>query len=970
MQIQNALITGSFSYNGADLSNITSSNAYSASLSIRTTDLESTSSVLVGASSSFSSILTSVSSSQQQISASLLALTASYNALSASYTALSASYNTASSSFSTRITSDSSSMSSRTTQVEKTYASTGSNTFTGPQNFSNTCTPNSFTAGASIYTAGGLQVTQDSYFSSSVFIKGNVTVFGTQSVSYISSSQLDIGTNIITVNTSTPSVRYGGLSVFDSGSTGLTGSIFWDSELNRWIYVNASGSGGGATYGGGMFISGPRNSVGLGCEQGTTACMLLVGQGGDHLTSSMIYHSSTVTCIPNTLIGSNICATMANASCIGIGTTTPTHPLEIYAATGNQLKISTNDATSANNSGIFLYNEASATSSTRRSYILLDPNGANGSGGDYSYFDMYGSGTARLINQLTSGLLALGVGGTNIINITGSSVGIGTSSPGAKLEVAGVDENILKLKNTSGQPALIRFNDTSTTGDPYIGSYGNSLAFGIYGVGESIRINSSRNVGIRTDAPFSLLHVGTRPGAGTTNPSLGSIATVSNDGLTGIDLGGNVNANNVVGHINWVNYLGVGNYNTARIDVYANGAGNSGDLRFWTATVASSPTIRLTIASTGAATFSSSVTAASATVVNNTAGAIAAIGVYNANNTNGSGGGYEFYYNSGIRTGGVYNKTTGTGAGYYLSFENFNGSSAFEAMRINGSGNVGIGTSSPAALLHVQAANNVTGKIIVKGGKEAVLSVGEINSQLDFGSNDTSVGNDNNIAGRIASVTEYDNGAFVGMAFYTYQQGRSPDLKEALRIANTGNVGIGTETPGEKLTVQGPANNWTANFIGSTTSGQSLGLLVTAGTTTADHAMIVQSSSNITLLRIAGNGVACFAYTVCAPCFATISDYRMKSNIRPIAGLSIIMNTKPYKFEYNYDCSTSFGMIAHELQDALPEAVFGQKDGETMQGVDYMKLLPITIKAIQEQQCTICSQATMINVLKTCLGIA
>ena len=217
-------------------------------------------------------------------------------------------------------------------------------------------------------------------------------------------------------------------------------------------------------------------------------------------------------------------------------------------------------------------------------------------------------------------------------------------------------------------------------------------------------------------------------------------------------------------------------------------------------------------------------------------------------------------------------------------------------------GNVGIGTASPAALLHVQAANNVTGKIIVKGGKEAVLSVGEINSQLDFGSNDTSVGNDDNIGGRIASVTEYENGAWVGMAFYTYQQGRSPELKEALRIANT--------------------------------------------------------------------GISCFAGTVCAPCFATISDYRMKSNVRPIEGLSIIMNTKPYKFEYNYDCSTSFGMIAHELQDTLPEAVFGQKDGEVMQGVDYMKLLPITIKAIQEQQCTICTQASMINILKTCLGIA
>ena len=74
------------------------------------------------------------------------------------------------------------------------------------------------------------------------------------------------------------------------------------------------------------------------------------------------------------------------------------------------------------------------------------------------------------------------------------------------------------------------------------------------------------------------------------------------------------------------------------------------------------------------------------------------------------------------------------------------------------------------------------------------------------------------------------------------------------------------------------------------------------------------------------------------------------------------MNTKPYKFDYNYDCSTSFGMIAHELQEIVPEAVFGVKDGEVMQGVDYMKLLPIAIKAIQELKCEN-------DIFKTCLGI-
>jgi hypothetical protein len=205
--------------------------------------------------------------------------------------------------------------------ISRSYATTGSNTFTGVQNFSNTCNPIGFNSVASLYTAGGLQVSYDSYFSSSVFVNGNLTVFGTQSVVHVSSSQFNVGTNIITVNTATPSIRYGGLSVYDSGSTGLSGSILWDSELNRWIYANASGSGGGATYGGGMFISGPRNTQGLGCEQGTTSCMLLVGQGGDHLTSSLIYHSSTVTCVPNTLkVGADITVDTRNISLAGYPT--------------------------------------------------------------------------------------------------------------------------------------------------------------------------------------------------------------------------------------------------------------------------------------------------------------------------------------------------------------------------------------------------------------------------------------------------------------------------------------------------------------------------------------------------------------------------------------------------------------------------------------------------------------------------
>jgi hypothetical protein len=207
-----------------------------------------------------------------------------------------ASYNVASASFS-----------SRTTQVERTYATTGSNTFTGAQFASDTSNAISFTSTASLYSDGGLRVQGNSFVSGTAYFN-NIVVYGTSSIQYITSSQVNVGTNIITVNTDTPAVRFGGLAVFDSGSTQLTGSILWDSEKNHWVYSNPSGS----TYSGGMFISGPRSSA-LGSEQGTTACMLLVGQGSDHLTSSLVYHDSTVTCIPGIITGgSDILLSAAN----------------------------------------------------------------------------------------------------------------------------------------------------------------------------------------------------------------------------------------------------------------------------------------------------------------------------------------------------------------------------------------------------------------------------------------------------------------------------------------------------------------------------------------------------------------------------------------------------------------------------------------------------------------------------------
>lgn len=145
---------------------------------------------------------------------------------------------------------------------------------------------------ASLATTGSNTFIGSQVITGSITVTNNLTVLGSQSVQYITSSQLDISTNLITVNTSTPAVRFGGIAVRDSGSlaTGLTGSLLWDSQNNVWIYSNPSG----AAYDGGIVLMGPRNTGGLGNEVGINSWYAALGDGSHHMTSSQIYNSGSL----------------------------------------------------------------------------------------------------------------------------------------------------------------------------------------------------------------------------------------------------------------------------------------------------------------------------------------------------------------------------------------------------------------------------------------------------------------------------------------------------------------------------------------------------------------------------------------------------------------------------------------------------------------------------------------------------
>ena len=168
-------ITGSLTVNG-DLI-VTGTGSMSASLALNSNLLQGTGSTGFATTSS----LLAVSSSQQQISASLLTLTASYAALSSSYTALSGSYNTFSGSASTRVS-----------QIESVYATTGSNSFranqsiTGSLVVSSTITAQTLVVqtvtSSIVYSSGsnlfGNQLSNNQTFTGSVNITGSLALAG------------------------------------------------------------------------------------------------------------------------------------------------------------------------------------------------------------------------------------------------------------------------------------------------------------------------------------------------------------------------------------------------------------------------------------------------------------------------------------------------------------------------------------------------------------------------------------------------------------------------------------------------------------------------------------------------------------------------------------------------------------------------------------------------------------------------
>jgi hypothetical protein len=259
-----------------------------------------------------------------------------------------------------------------------------------------------------------------------------------------------------------------------------------------------------------------------------------------------------------------------------------------------------------------------------------------------------------------------------------------------------------------------------------------------------------------------------------------------------------------------------------------------------------------------------------------------------------------------------------------------------ERMRIDSSGNVGIGTSSPGQKLEVYNA-----------GGGATIRVTSADTGTGSG-NGFHIGLDN--AG-VAYLTQNENQA---LALLT-------NATERMRITSGGNLLVGK-------TAQSPTTAG-IEFVPPAVTGS--GITITSPESTSAYSGFQMYSTGAAAYRfyVTFDGKINATNTT----IAGISDQRLKENIRDLDdGLASIMALQPRKFDWKEgkgaDTKNARGFIAQEFETVFPDLIDEWKD-PAPEGEDPYKsvradLIPVLVKAIQEQQALITTLTDRITALE------
>jgi hypothetical protein len=233
-----------------------------------------------------------------------------------------------------------------------------------------------------------------------------------------------------------------------------------------------------------------------------------------------------------------------------------------------------------------------------------------------------------------------------------------------------------------------------------------------------------------------------------------------------------------------------------------------------------------------------------------------------------------------ISAAGADNSTNGT-----MTFNTASANAGFfnERIRIDSSGNVGIGTSSPGYLL-----------TLTKAGENYI--------------------NTNNTTNSISSYIGCDTTGVAIQSAGAYPIKFLPNNTERMRIDSSGNLLVGTTTAVGKITLE---------YDGASVVGQNINDSANTNNSTLMQ-FLIQGTQVGTIKRVG---------TTSAVIYNTTSDYRLKTVTSAVTGQGERIDAlKPIDYQWKENNSQSRGFLAHEFQTVYPNSVSGEKDAVDANG--------------------------------------
>ncbi len=672
------------------------------------------------------------------------------------------------------------------------------------------------------------------------------------------------------------------------------------------LKVNGGNSG---TAGGSNIVFGGAGSYAIGVGYSSSilggaydAAMLLYSGGG-----SLVLGSAADIIFSNNGRSSEYMRVTSGGN-VGIGTSSPSYKLDV-------------SGTINNNSGVVFYRQTN-TGTSNNGLILGTTDKATASSGNQGAIQIWSNDASNqlqasvsLITSATAANRRLSIGvieqGVSYRNVTiaedGGNVGIGTTSPTAKLVVSGGGMAVQGNGNPTTGAGWEFYTDTTTasyaqsysrTSSAWLDANWNALThkFSTSGA-ERMRIDSSGNVGI-----------GSSPAA-----TSGRLQVYSPVNSASAYFSGNANAMSVLSQSGLTVYTNLSAGNTDTTLVAGNAAGTYMAFGIHNGTTYNE---RMRIDSSGNVGIGTSSPASKLDVITGTnSGIRVSDGTYTGTFVPSSLGGMA------ITTGGAYP---------LISYIN-----GAERMRIDASGNLCLGTTSTL------------------GAKFALYgSSGGTNNYIQI----TNPGYGTACVGVTASGSN--------VKFYNcYATGVLADGK-GIDIDTNGFVGVNTSTPGQnnggQFTVVSSTSN-AGQFIVTTNSYP-----LVASQNGSTSGLIYFNYNAVNVGTITTNGTITI--------YNTTSDYRLKNITGNLTGYKErLMSLLPKQGTWKSNNSEFRGFLAHEFAVNYSASVTGEKDAVDDEGNPVMQgmqassaeVMADLIALVQEQQAVITSLTARITALES-----